>query len=119
VFRDATAEDIAAFASDRFRPTVRAKVAELDGRIIAIAGLCRKDARWFAFCDLKAEMRRHKIALARAVRRGLAEAASVLGVTFIYAERDMQEPTSGRWLESLGFEVDPRSQTLYRWKRGG
>lgn len=115
VVRRATREDIVAFSNITNIPTVRAHVGDLDGKIIAIGGIMRVEGRWFAFCDLTDEARQYKMTLMRTARRMLAEARA-RGVRFIYAERDENEPTSAAWLRSLGFEIDPRSEYLYRWK---
>jgi hypothetical protein len=115
VVRRATREDIVAFSNIATVPTVRARVGDLDGKIIAIGGLLRADGRWFAFLDLTDEARRYKMTLMRTAKRMLAEAREQ-GVRFIYAERDENEPGAAAWLQSLGFEIDPRSEYFYRWK---
>lgn len=96
------------------KPTVRAIVAELEGRIIALAGIAFAKGRWFAFADITDEMRPYKMTIMRAAKRFLAE-ASRDGIKYIYAEASPVEPHAVAWLSSLGFIVDPRSEQLYRW----
>lgn len=114
IIRPASREDIDAFSSIENKPTAKAYAADLDGKIIALGGLALFKGRYFAFCDLTPEARRYKVLLAKTARRLFAEARRN-GVKFIYAEADTNEPHAIAWLHSLGFELDPRSQTLYRW----
>ena len=113
--RPATAEDIAAFSDMPNKPSIRAMAGELDGRIVGLGGLVFHQGRWLGFVDLLPEARPHKIAIARAAIRFLEEARRD-GIKFIYVEADLNEPTALRWLTSLGFHLDPRSNFLYRWR---
>jgi hypothetical protein len=113
--RPATAADIAAFSDMPDKPSIRAMAAELDGRIVGLGGLVFHRGRWLGFVDLLPEARPHKIAIARAAIRFIAQARAD-GIKFIYVEADLREPTALRWLHSLGFCLDPRSQFLYRWR---
>lgn len=112
--RPATAEDIARFSDMANKPSIRAWVAEQDGRLLGMGGIALAKGRWFGFVDVTDEMLAHKITLARAAIRFLDEVKRS-GVRFIYAEVSPHEPGAGRWLESLGFEFDVRSQHFYRW----
>jgi hypothetical protein len=115
IIRPATAEDIAAFSDMANKPSIRAWAAELDGRIVGLGGVVLSRGRWLGFADLTPEARPYKMTIARAAIRFLAD-AKARGVKFIYVEADLSEPTSLRWLESLGFHLDPRTQYLYRWR---
>jgi GNAT superfamily N-acetyltransferase len=115
LIRPATADDIAAFSDLPAKPSIRAWVAELDGRIVGLAGVALVAGRWLAFCDLTADIRPHKIAIARAAIRFLEQCRRD-GIRYVYAEADLREPGSRRWLTSLGFEIDPRTLHLYRWR---
>src|SRR5690606_3030352 len=110
----ATREDIEAFSDLPKKPTIRAWVAELDGRIVGIGGIARANGRWFAFVDLLDEARPYKVHIARSARRFLDEARRD-GVRVSYAEVSRHEPRALPWLLSLGFEFDQRSQHFYRW----
>lgn len=112
--RWATREDIDAFSPMRNKPTVMALCMEHDGEIIALGGCARVNGRFFGFCDLTKEARPYRMHIARAAKRFMAYARE-RGVRFIYAEADPNEKTAVRWLTSLGFKIDPRTQYLYRW----
>jgi RimJ/RimL family protein N-acetyltransferase len=119
ILRRATAEDIAAFSDMENKPTVIAWVGEVheegrEPRVIGLGGFGRVGHRWHAFCDLTPEARRHKKTIVRAARLAMAEARR-MGMRYVYTDRDPHEPGSARWLQSLGFELDPRSLTYYRW----
>lgn len=114
IVRPATKEDIETFAPDREKPSIRAWVGDLDGEIIALGGVAFTKGRWFAFLDLTERARPYKMTLARAALRFFAEMRKD-GIRYIYAEADLDEPTSLRWLTSLGFTLDPRTLHLYRW----
>ena len=113
--RPANRWDIEAFSDLANKPTVKALVGEIDGEIVAIGGLAFVKGRWFGFCDLRQKARPHKITIARAARRILVDARGI-GARFVYAEADPREPGAQRWLTSLGFTLDPRTQYLYRWR---
>ena len=115
ILRRATREDIEKFSPLPNKPTILAWVGELDGEIIGIGGLAYSKGRWFAFCDLKEEARKHKMTIARAARKTMNEARN-LGIRFVYADMDKNEPMARKWFERLGFEPDPRSGYLYRWR---
>lgn len=88
---------------------------ELDGEIVALGGCALVKGRWLGFCDLREEARPFKMHIARAAIRFLAR-ASKDGIRFIYVAADTQEPGAVRWLTSLGFKIDQRTQCLYRWR---
>jgi len=114
VVRRATPTELAALVPGDDRPTVKAWVGAVDGRIVGFGGLAFKQGRWIAFCELSEDARRHKRAIVRAGRNVIAEARRD-GHRFVYAEADGNEPTARRWLESLGFQPDNRTG-LYRWQ---
>jgi len=115
IVRNATAADIASYAGRPSAQTIRAVVADLDGKIIGIGGMYLQQGRWYAFADVPEECRKHKMHIMRAAIRFLADARRS-GVRIIYACRDEDETGSLKWLTSLGFEPDPRSITFYRWR---
>jgi hypothetical protein len=115
IVRPATREDIEAFSDMPDKPTLRAWAGEIDGRIVALGGFAFSGGRWFAFCDLTEEARKHKFTIARTAHMVLSEARKQ-GIKFIYAEADPEEPGAVRWMASLGFTIDPRTVYLYRWR---
>lgn len=114
IVRRAARADIEAFAGDGERPTMKAWVGEIDGRIIGLGGLAYRHGRWIAFCELSEEARPHKRAIVRAGRAAI-DAARRAGHTYIYAEADQSEKMAKRWLASLGFRADPKTG-LFRWQ---
>lgn len=112
IVRPATAEDITLFSDAG--PTFRAWVGEVDGKVVGVSGLVRIKGRWFIFCDLKDEAKKFKITIARNAHRVMDEARK-MGIRFIYAQVDKNEPRAIAWIATLGFEPDPRSN-LYRWR---
>src|SRR5688572_26056056 len=97
------------------KPTALAWCAEYDNRIIALGGLACVKGRYYAFVDLTPEARPFKMTIARTAWRVLAEAKR-LGLRYVYAEPDPEEPGAITWLSRLGFKPDPRSRNLlYRW----
>lgn len=114
--RSAAIADITSFNPDReFLPSIRAVVAELDGMVIALGGLALVKGRWIGFLDLKPEARPFKMHIMRGALRFLEQARSD-GIRFIYIEVDDDEPKAETWVRRLGFEPDPRSPSIYRWK---
>ena len=114
IVREATRADIASFSAISDIPTVRAIVGEIDGKIVALAGIALGKGRWFAFCDLCEDVRPYKMTIARTAIRFLDECRRD-GIRFIYAQASLVEPGAISWLTRLGFTLDPRSQQLYRW----
>ncbi len=119
--RPATREDIATFAKDMEAPTLRGWVGEVDGKSMALGGFACAKGRWIGFLDVTEEGRGLlkknmyvRAALIRAAVTALREARKQ-GIRFLYAKADMNYPRADEMLEKLGFHIDPRSQTLYRW----
>lgn len=115
VIRKATQEDIGSFSSNCNRPTIKAWCGEVDGRVVAIGGLALHRGRWIAFFDVLHEARKYKLSIVKYAKKFMRETAAS-DIKFIYAELDRSEPLAETWVKSLGFELDPRSKHLYRWK---
>ncbi len=113
--RPASAEDIAAFSNMPNKPTIRALVLEADGHLVGIGGIAVIGGRHLGFVDLKDEARQYKTTIGRAAIRFLADLRRE-GIRYIYVQRDEDEPRAGIWLASLGFEIDPRTPHLLRWR---
>jgi hypothetical protein len=120
IVRAATREDVDAFAApeNRVRPTMRAYVGEVDGKIVVLGGLAFFEGRWFGFLDVTDEVRPYRIHLMRWAIR-VIESARSTGVRFIYVEPDANEPKAKAWLARLGFAQDPRVPRAWRWKVEG
>lgn len=115
IVRKATREDIEAFSDLPEKPTLKAWCGEIDGEIVALGGFARFHGRWIGFCSLKKEARKYKMTIARTAIRSLEEARR-LGIRYIYADAQDDEPGSEKWLRRLGFEIDPRTPGIYRWR---
>ena len=114
VVRPATAADLSRFSDMSEKPTIKAVVGEIDGKLIAVGGFTIIKGRYYAFLDLTDDARKYKIAVGRTARR-LFDMAKRDGIKFVYAEVDANEATAKNWLARLGFEPDTRSGVLYRW----
>jgi len=103
--RVATAEDIKLFWNDDDDiPTMHARVGLIDGEIAGIGGIHKsKDNRWVAFFDLTDIGRPYKFTIFREIKK-VFKWADDRGIIFIYADRDMEEMSSKRLLQALGFE---------------
>ena len=113
--RVASKEDIEAYSDMAPKPTLKAWAGEVDGEIVALGGIAFAKGRWFAFCDLKEGAKDYPMTIMRTAKK-VFEYAREKNIRFVYAEADPDEPKAVRWMESLGFQLDPRSQHLYRWR---
>jgi len=115
----ATPDDISKFSMGQGWPTMRAWVSKEEDEPIALFGLARgADARWYAFFDITDKARAHKKTIVRTGKM-LMDEARKMGLQYVYAQADENEPLAVRWMKSLGFKLDPRSQILMRWKNDG
>lgn len=121
VIREATKEDIIAFARDSMAPTLRGWVGEVDGEVIALGGFALALGRWVGFLDVTEEGRSLlkknmyvRAAMIRAAVTALREARK-MGIRYLYARADMNYPRADEMLEKLGFHIDPRTDELHRW----
>lgn len=112
----ATRSHIEQFSCLEKNPTVRAWVGIVQGKIVAVAGIAFVSGRWFAFCDLLEEAREFKMTIMRWAKR-IMRKIKEMGVRYVYAMADPDEPGSIKWLESLGFDLSPKSMRLYRWSK--
>jgi len=110
--RPATREDIEKFSPVRNKPSIRAWCMDRDGEILALGGVARIKGRWVAFMDLEPDARPHKMKIARGAIRFFSELRKD-GIKFVYAQPDLDEPASVRWMTSLGFR--PMNE-VYRWR---
>ena len=113
--RRAAAADFEAFSDHGNALTTLCWCADLDGRVIGLGGFAIVKGRYYAFVDLKPEMRSYKMTIMRTARRAMAEARK-RGIKFIYAQADTSEKNPVGWMRSLGFDIDPRSPSIFRWK---
>jgi len=113
--RPATTEDLEAYFPGAVKPTVRAWVGELDGKLIGIGGYAFAQGRWIAFCDLTKDARKYKFQIARTAKMIMGEAKKQ-GLKYVYVDINKEESGAEKWLKSLGFSLDPKTLYLYRWR---
>ena len=116
IVRRATRADILSFSELERNPSTRSWVMEIDGRIVAMGGVALINKRWFAFFDAEDEALPYKMTIMRSAIRFLKEQQKS-GTRIIYAELDWTKPNAARWMQSLGFELDPVTQYLFRWRQ--
>lgn len=114
IFRQGTAKDLNEFYGGPPIYSMRALVAELDGKVIAVAGTYRAKDQMYAFSEMKDEMRRRKrdiLRMAKLVLPMLDRHRQLI------AHASKTEKSSARFLEWLGFEyVAPAEHgDIYLW----
>jgi hypothetical protein len=97
--RFATSKDLIEFYGRAPIRTVRAIVAESDGRIIGVAGVRLVDMAWYAFADITQELTKKQIA------KGIRIFKKMMAGTDLplYTTRDESIESSERFLAHLGF----------------
>lgn len=68
IIRRATAADVTSWYGKPVERSMRAIVAEIDGRAIGLAGYAFDGERMIAFSEMKDELRQHKKTILRAAR---------------------------------------------------
>ncbi len=110
----ATAADVREFYDGPCPHSMRACVALLDGRPVALGGIAYREGLLYAFMELKDEMRPYRLSIGKFARR-LTEifGRGVPGITIA----EPSEPTAPRLLEWLGFEFVATCDDgeVYRW----
>lgn len=113
LIRPATQDDLAAFPHMKNAVSIRALVAELDGKPVGIGGLIyRRNGNVEAFSEMKDEMRAFPKTIVKAAR----QLTVLFADTGAVALANPKEKHSRKLLEHLGFEpLDERVGT-YRWR---
>jgi RimJ/RimL family protein N-acetyltransferase len=96
-------------------PSMIAWCGKVDGKIIGFGGYYKESGRWIAFCNLDKEALRYKIELHRAAIVAM-KSAKAKGIRYLYAELDSENEGASRWLQRLGFHLDPRTLYYFRWR---
>jgi len=100
IIRPATQKDVEQWYGSRPLFGLRALVAELDGAVIAIAGVYRSGDNYVAVCGSTPEMRRRK----RDVIAMIAESKKLFRhYPFVLAFQSEEEPTAESFLRHVGF----------------
>ena len=111
VIRPATKEDIIAFKGTPYEQSFKGIVAELDGKIIGIAGVLHTE-QLQAFSTITDEMRKHPKALVLAARK-FRDILNSYNIP-VYAVASEDEKNSIGYLEYIGFEYF--SGRIYKWQ---
>jgi hypothetical protein len=101
--RPTTLEDCEQLLGGKPAWRIRAMTADVDGAPVAIGGLAYlPDNTVFAFLEGAEAVKRHPVAIHKAVRRGLDDAKR-RGVRRILSIADEHIEAAPRWLERFGF----------------
>ena len=111
--RWATAADLDRFYGERVPMTVRARVAELEGEIIAVFGWRMVGGRALVFSELSEAARRFPMSIVRETRKLMSELGSVPAICIA----DPGEPTAAKFLRVLGWQHGHSSDEgeVYKW----
>lgn len=110
--RPASRADIVEFYGEMLNESMRARVADLNGKVVGIIGLVYKDYPTLV-STLTPELRPYRKTILKEAKRFLSEIHQTA-----YAVACPKEKTSQRLLEHLGFEFirDTTEGRLYRWQ---
>lgn len=113
--RPATRADYREFYGEDPVNTMRAYVAELDGKVVGIGGtMCVQDSV-YVFSDMKDELRPFKVSIFKFAKKVDELLSGLPGVCIA----NPNEPNSERLLRSLGFEwvSSTESGEVYKWTK--
>ena len=102
--------DWLAFYGEPPKRTVRPIVADLDGKILGVAGLERQHGFYVAFSDISDDMRKHKTAMLRAGKM-LVDMIKECRLPVVGIQ-NKDEPTSINFLTHLGFVPTEEPEVL-------
>ena len=116
MFRSATQADVDQFYDEPPGYTMRAIVAELDGRVLAVAGTYRAKDHIYAFSEMKDEMRGRKRDI---LRMAAVTMPLVRRHVQVIAFASKTEKSSQRFLKWLGFIHHGPSENgeVYLWQQ--
>jgi N-acetylglutamate synthase-like GNAT family acetyltransferase len=117
-FRPATLDDLIAFNGRRPEMTMRAFVAEEDGKVLATGGTYYSGGSMVVFCDLGDEIRKSPKSILKGAKY-VMEKVRQMGVPVV-ALCSKTEPTAPGFLNHLGFEFARATDQgdLYQWTGG-
>ena len=114
--RSATQADIDSFyGDDAPGASMRAIVADLDGKIIGIAGMSYHDGQMTAFSAMRDEMKKYPVTTMKAARRFTKMLDQYGHNVLAVASCDIEG--SSRFLEHVGFTFSgiTRDGRVYKW----
>jgi hypothetical protein len=114
--RAATAQDVAFFyANDMPKVSIRAVVVEANGEPVVIGGVSHSHGAYVAFMNMKPGAEHYAVGIMKAVRLAVAN-IFIKYRTPIYAYRDFNLKSSGRFLERVGFVPLTEDGEIYVWQ---
>lgn len=114
--RPATMSDAKTFFGEGKKfPTMKAWVGEVDGKIEVFAGYMLRGGQWFAFCDITDKGRPYKFPIARQSFKSIKQMRD-MGVSYIQAVINKDEPRAAEWMTALGFRKDQSRAGYYVWR---
>jgi RimJ/RimL family protein N-acetyltransferase len=96
-------------------PSLIAWCARVDDKCVALWGFYKIQSRWVGFCNLQPEALEYKKTIHKQAIKAMRH-AEALGIKYVYAQADTENEGATRWLQRLGFHLDPRSLYYFRWR---
>ena len=117
IIRSATLEDIEQYYGKPLGNSVRAIVADLDGKILGVAGMAYHKDQMLAFSKMDDEMKAYPFTIMRAARK-FAKMARKYGKN-VLAVAACYEKNSDAFLRRVGFEFigETSEGRVYKWIR--
>jgi hypothetical protein len=118
LLRPATRDDLIALQGKLPEHTMRAHVAEVDGKVLAVGGVYYVNGTTVAFSYLADEIRGHRKSIMRAAKFAMEKIAALPGPVYALCSRD--EATAPQFLARLGFEFFAPSNNgdIYKLRSG-
>lgn len=112
IIRAATAEDAKAYWGQSLPVSVRGYVAELDGKVMGIAGLAYGTNQITAFADMAEGGQKYPMAIMRITKlvKGLLNETRAP----VYCNADVTLPNARKFLEHVGFKHDEGRRYVWR-----
>lgn len=120
----ASIEDVNYYLGERAKkmPSMVAWVGKIPNKktkkgIVGMGGYYRDhQGRWIGFMDMEREAVRYPNEIAYWSLKALKKAKDS-GIRYIYAEANTKDyPNATKFLQRLGFKLDPRSLWFFRWR---
>ncbi len=113
--RNATIEDYETFYGHKPKVTIRAVVAELDGKVVGIGGIAYYKNQMVAFSEIRDDLRKYPVFIMKAAKR-IAKLLDKHGKSAV-AIACPKEGNSQAMLERVGFTKisSTEEQETYQW----
>lgn len=113
--RNITAEDYEALYGERPKVSIRGVAAELDGKVIGVAGIAYLPGQIMVFSDIRDELKQYPVFLMKAGRR-FAKMLNKYG-RYAVATACPKEKNSAEFLKHIGFTKigSTSDEEVYQW----